>query len=116
MGRVKGGGTDCLMFLAEVYERAGIMEHVEVPYYRPDFMNHQGEERYLEGVMARSKEVASPQPADIALFKWGRVYAHAGIVVDWPKMIHAFSGHGVMYIRGDGGIFAKRPPRFFDPF
>ena len=35
MGRVKGGGTDCLMLLAEVYEAAGVIPHVEIPFYPP---------------------------------------------------------------------------------
>ena len=30
MGRVKGGGTDCLMLLAGLYEAAGVIPHIEV--------------------------------------------------------------------------------------
>jgi cell wall-associated NlpC family hydrolase len=36
MGRIKGGGTDCLMLLAEVYEAAGVIRHLDVPFYPPD--------------------------------------------------------------------------------
>jgi cell wall-associated NlpC family hydrolase len=51
MGRVKGGGVDCLMLLAEVYEAAGVIPHVEIPFYPPDWHLHRGVERYLEGLM-----------------------------------------------------------------
>lgn len=30
MGRVKGGGTDCRMLLAGLYEAAGVIPHIEV--------------------------------------------------------------------------------------
>jgi cell wall-associated NlpC family hydrolase len=125
MGRIKGvqGGTDCLMFLAEVYERAGIIDHVEVPYYRPDFMMHRGEERYLEGVLAHGHEVVSPEPGDVVLYKWGRVFAHAGIVFAWPRIMHAHVKYGVFWGKGDAAELAhdkaaKGPRRlkFISPF
>jgi hypothetical protein len=37
MGRVKGAGTDCLMMLVEVYEAAGVVPHIEVPFYSADW-------------------------------------------------------------------------------
>jgi cell wall-associated NlpC family hydrolase len=87
--RVKGAGCDCLTFLACVYEAAGIIEHVELPFYRPDAMMHSREELYLEGVLARGHEVATPLPGDVVLYKWGRVFAHGGIVFDWPRIRRA---------------------------
>ena len=51
MGRVKGGGVDCLMLLAEVYEAVGVIPHVEIPFYPPDWHLHRGVERYLEGLV-----------------------------------------------------------------
>ncbi len=35
--RVKGAGVDCLMLLAEVYERAGAAPHVVPPFYVQDW-------------------------------------------------------------------------------
>lgn len=124
MGRIKGvkGGTDCLMLLAEVYERAGIIEHVEVPYYRPDFMMHRDEERYLEGVLERGREVPGPQPGDVVLYKWGRVFAHGGIVIAWPQIIHAHFKYGVSLANGLQAQLAydkqgrPRPLKFVSPF
>ena len=52
LARVKGAGVDCLMLLAEVYERAGITAHVEPPFYVPDWHLHRDAERYLDGLRA----------------------------------------------------------------
>lgn len=53
MGRVKGVGCDCLTLIAEVYERAEIVGHVEIPYYPPDWHLHRGVERYMNGLANR---------------------------------------------------------------
>ena len=63
MGRVKGSGTDCLMLLAEVYEAAGVIPHVEVPFYPPDWHLHRGAERYLEGLMQYAREIKASASA-----------------------------------------------------
>jgi len=116
MARVRGTGVDCLTLLVEVYQRAGIVGPIEVPFYRPDFMCHRDDETYLEGLLAHGREVAIPEPADVVLYKWGRVFAHAGIVVGWPQIIHADPKNGV--IRGDGlqGRLGGRPIKFISPF
>ena len=122
MGRVKGGGTDCLMLLAEVYEAAGVIPHVEVPFYPPDWHLHRGVERYLEGLMHYAREIPnvvggpSPQPGDAVLFKFGRCFAHGAIVVAWPHLIHAWHSAGVVYADAGQGQLAQRPTRFFCPF
>jgi cell wall-associated NlpC family hydrolase len=117
MGRANGGGTDCLMLLAEVYESARVIPHIDVPFYPPDWHLHRDAERYLEGVMGYAREVEGPpQQGDVAVFKFGRCFSHAAIVVWWPRLIHAWSDAGVVY--GDGGQppLSGRPVRFFDPF
>src|SRR5262249_4757318 len=58
--RVKGAGVDCLMLLAEVYERAGIVPHLEPPFYVPDWHLHRDAERYLEGLAPHAHEIAGP--------------------------------------------------------
>ena len=47
MGRVKGAGVDCAMFPLEVYREAGLIGHIEIPYYPPDWMLHRSEEIFL---------------------------------------------------------------------
>ena len=116
MGRVKGAGADCLTLLAEVYRRAGVISHVEIPFYPPDWHLHRSAERYMDGLAGYAREVAAPQPGDAALFKFGRCFAHGAIVTGWPRIIHAWNGLGV--VSGDAAKpnLCGRPVRFFDPF
>ena len=117
--RVKGkdGGVDCLMLLAEVYERAGAAPHVDPPFYVPDWHLHRDAERYLEGLTRYAREIAGPpQPGDIALFRFGRTFSHGAIVTGWPRLIHAYWSIGV--VQGDATLYplAARPVKFFSPF
>lgn len=117
MGRVKGGGTDCLMLLAEVYEAAGVVPSIHVPFYSPDWNLHRDAERYLEGVLRYALEVdGPPKMGDLAVFKFGRCFAHGAIVVAWPRLIHAWYNAGVVYADADQPPLVGRPVRFFDPF
>jgi cell wall-associated NlpC family hydrolase len=117
MGRVQGGGTDCLMLLVEVYQAAGIIRHIDVPFYPPDWNLHRSAERYLDGLMCFAHEVAGPpQLGDVALFKFGRCFAHGAIVVSWPRLIHAWWDAGVVYGDAHQPPLAGRAVRFFDPF
>jgi cell wall-associated NlpC family hydrolase len=117
MGRVKGAGTDCLMMLAEVYAAAGVVPHIEVPFYSPDWHLHRDAEHYLIGVTSYAREIQGlPQPGDVALFKFGRCFAHGAIVIEWPRLIHAWHSAGVLYADATQPSLAGRPVRFFDPF
>jgi len=98
--RVKGlqGGVDCLTFVAGVYEYAGIIPRLPIPFYRHDFHLHQDAEYYLygkddtPGILHFCTEIEGPpKPADIVLFKFGHCFAHAAIVEDWPRIIHAWA-------------------------
>ncbi len=117
MGRIKGVGVDCLTLLAEVYERSGVIGHVEIPFYPPDWHLHRSVELYLGGVLDRATEIPGPpQPGDIALFKMGRCFAHGVIVTRWPQLIHAHYSAGVIGGDATQGQLAGRAVRFFDPF
>ncbi|MGC2200918.1 MAG: hydrolase [Stellaceae bacterium] len=117
MGRVKGGGTDCLMLLAEVYEAAGVLPHVEVPFYPADWNLHRDAERYLDGVICYAREIDGPPgPGDVAVFRFGRCFSHGAIVVSWPRLIHAWWDSGVVAGDGDQPPLAGRAVRLFDPF
>jgi hypothetical protein len=52
----------------------------------------------------------------VALFRFGRCFAHGAIITEWPLLIHAWHSGGV--IRGDAlqPLLAGRPVRFFSPF
>jgi cell wall-associated NlpC family hydrolase len=117
MGRIKGGGTDCLMLLAEVYEAAGVIGHVDVPFYPPDWNLHRDAERYLHGLMRYAREIARPpREGDVAVFKFGRCFAHGAIVIAWPRLIHAWCDAGVIFADANQAPLSGRQVRFFDPF
>jgi cell wall-associated NlpC family hydrolase len=125
MGRVKGGGVDCATLLAEVYARAGVAPALEIPFYPPDWHLHRNAERYLEFILGHAQEIAGlPAPGDVALWRFGKCFSHGGIVVDWPLIIHAYSGKGCVHKaawlsrlsegrRDRAGAHDARPVRFF---
>lgn len=125
MGRVKQGGVDCLTLLACVFEEAELVPKIEIPYYPQDWHLHRSEERYLKGLLNFTIEVKTPKPADIVLWKFGRCYSHGAIVVEWPLVIHAYTGIGCVYEDAEASLFLKtvaervsengnpRPHKFF---
>ena len=90
---VKGVGVDCATLLVGVYGAVGLLpEGFDPRPYPTQWHLHQNEERYMNIVLRFAHEVAEPSgPGDIVLFKTGRVYAHGGIILDWPNIIHAKS-------------------------
>ena len=84
------GGTDCIQLLAAAYEGAGIVERVKIEPYAQEWHLHRGAERYLLGLMRYCREVSTPLPGDIALWRFGRTFSHGAIVVEWPIIIHAW--------------------------
>jgi NlpC/P60 family putative phage cell wall peptidase len=91
---IKGAGCDCLGLIYGVYRAVGLVGEIEIPFYRPDQSYHRNEETYLAGLLQYGHEVAHPEPGDVALFKYGRLYWHAAIVIAWPLLIHAFAERG----------------------
>jgi cell wall-associated NlpC family hydrolase len=87
--RVKGVGVDCAMLLAEVYERAGVIPHVDPGHYSPQFGLHRDEEVFEEFVLRHGVEVDAPEPGDCVLFRYGRCYSHGGIMVSEVRFVHA---------------------------
>lgn len=111
--RVKGAGVDCAQILIAVYAACGRIPEVEPGDYPPDWMLHREEERYLGWVQRFAVQVASPQPGDVVLYKVGRCFAHAGIVVAWPTILHAFRREGVVLADGTQGFLAEREATFW---
>ena len=92
MADVKGVGCDCAMLLVRVFCDLKLVEPFDPRPYVKDWHLHRGEERYLDFLLARSREVASPLPGDVILFKYGRCFSHGGIVTrsDPLAIVHAF--------------------------
>ena len=71
MADVKGAGCDCAMLLVRVFCDIGLVEPFDPRPYVKDWHLHRGEERYLDFLLAHAREVASPLPGDVILFKYG---------------------------------------------
>lgn len=115
--RCKGAGVDCVMFLAEVYEAAGAIPHVEPEYYPIDIMRHRlaGPEPVVAWLEKFGEEIANPQPGDIVVYKFGHNFAHAAIIVDdLLNIIHAYKPYNqVVVTRIDEGLLADRPRLYY---
>lgn len=118
-GRVKGknGGVDCAQFAYCVYSEAKQIDPALYPKVEPyprDWFMHRNEDRLLEIVKRFAHETTDPKPADLALWKFGRTYSHAAILLDRPNIIHADVEVGeVILAYENGGRLASRTPIFF---
>lgn len=88
--QIKGVGADCLTFIMGTYQEAELIGHIDVPKYSPQFMLHSSKETYIEGLEKYGYEVETPKKGDIAIWKFGRCFSHAGLVVEWPLVLHAY--------------------------
>lgn len=112
-GGIKGVGVDCAFFLVRVFHAVGLIPDIDPRPYPPDWHFHQDGERFLEWVKQFADEVETPEPGDVAMFKFGRCYAHGSIVIEWPLLIHSQIGQCVREQTADGGYLAGRKVRFF---
>lgn len=115
---VEPGGADCCSLVVAVYEACGLIDHVVLPHYPPDWHLHRSDERYLNAVVERAVEIPVDQaaPGDLVLFRFGRAFAHGAIVIDpgWPHIVHAVWRSGLVYAdRADQGALSARPKRAF---
>lgn len=112
-GRVKGVGVDCAMLPAEVYHACGLIPRVEVDHYPIDWHLHRSEERYLATVLDHATETDRKDVGNFILYRWGRCFAHGAIIVQWPIIIHAWNGVGVMLADGTKGRLSDRETRTY---
>lgn len=105
--RVKGAGVDCGNSLIAWYVEAGLVSDFDTGPYSADWMLHQSEERYLGFVERYLDRVDAPLPGDVAVFKYGHCFSHGALVVEWPKIIHAYQPEGAV-VWGDAtkGVLA----------
>ena len=90
---VKGVGVDCGMILVRVFCDLGLVEPFDPRPYTRDWMLHRDDERYLAFLLARAHEVERPDAGDVILFRFGRCFAHGGIVATSKPLtiVHAFA-------------------------
>lgn len=118
-----GGGTDCAMLLVAVYSNVGLIPKIDPRPYSPQWHVHRNEEAYMKHVLNYAQEVPGPpermpKPGDVVMFKLGNVFAHAAIITDWPRVIHAMGNMAVMKDDISRNTLGKRalayaPQRFF---
>jgi cell wall-associated NlpC family hydrolase len=120
---VKGVGVACGPLLIAVYRSIGIpVGEPKWGLFPKDWHLHTQEERYYDMVAEYSKPVESPEPADMVLFRFNRMdkpkkpYCHGGIVVAWPRIIHAYWGKGVEEIDVSNSPLAVRERVFLSPW
>lgn len=95
--RVKGAGVDCAQLPIAVYSAVGLIEPFEVSYPKDVYL-HKGDEIYINHVLqAGAVEIPAgqAQKGDLALWRWGRAFAHGGIMIPDNKVIHALVDVGV---------------------
>ncbi len=96
--KIKGVGVDCGWLLIEVFNRCGLIPKVDPGDYAKDWHLHHSEEKYLNWVEQFADPVETPQPGDVAIYRFGRTYSHGTIVIDWPTVVHAHIEEGqVLY-------------------
>lgn len=115
---VKGVGVDCGRFVQAVYEACGLVRHFAAGDFPGDWCLHADEERYVTLALEHLIEVPSAEPGDMVLFKWGRVFGHAGLAVSWPCILHVCRvGSRVEYADAtQEPQLKRRETRFFSPF
>lgn len=121
---IKGIGVDCLRLVWNSFIEAGVIVDPgrdSWPHHDVQWSLHQDRDVLVEYVEQYAAEVTDrwALPADIVLIKRpiDRVNAHAGLVVEWPRVIHVFdSASGVT--ESNALAVVRRWPetqfRFFD--
>lgn len=119
LGDVLGAGVDCGMLLVRVYVDTGVVPPFDPRPYSPQWHLHRDDERYLGFLLERGIEVTEPQPGDIMVWKIGRSFAHGGIVVGWPLVVHAYQPEGRVVesdISLPSPLSENKRQRFFNPW
>ena len=115
-GRMKGpqGGVDCAQLVYLTFFNCNLSPEMPLTAYTPDFFCHRGVEQYMDTVLAHCRVVENPKSGDIALFKIGRIFAHGGIVTEWPTIIHADRVAKIVLEENiNSGRLAGKPVKFF---
>ncbi len=89
---MKGVGADCIMILVRVFADTGLIQAIDPRPYADEWFLHRSEELYIGGIEQYAHEVSEPSPGDVMVFRWGRCYAHGGLVtvLDPLTIIHAY--------------------------
>jgi cell wall-associated NlpC family hydrolase len=97
MASLKGIGVDCATLLVCSAKEAGLIpQNFSAGNYTPQWNLNRTAQTYLATIGKVCVEVPPPpRSGDIVVFKFGRVFAHGGIVIEWPRFVHAYQGSAV---------------------
>lgn len=113
----KRGGIDCGMHLVRCFVDPGLVPPFDPRPYSNTWFLHQDEEKYLKIIESCGlREIEGPpQPGDVVVWKVGRLYAHGGIVTQWPRAVHAFKKARICLEEDvtKPGFFTSHPRKFF---
>ena len=95
---IRGAGVDCGMLIVRVFVDLGLCAPFDPRPYPADWHLHRSDERYLGFVTDHCREIDVAAPGDICVFRFGRCYAHGGIVTRAKPLtlVHAFSPAGTV--------------------
>jgi cell wall-associated NlpC family hydrolase len=114
--QLKGLGCDCATFILCVYRQVGLIPEIDPGAYNVQEHLHHETTEYVDTILKYSDEIpeADAQPGDLVLWRVAHAFAHGGIVVAFPTVIHSMMKHGVIYSNANIDCFLqKRPRRFF---
>jgi len=133
-GRLKGVGVDCGTLLLCVYLAGGFLSDEDIATFNrlcpvnQDWFVHAHEEKYFKLVILHARHVLTAisyrtmvaAPGSIVVthhdgeaMRWN----HGGIVVKWPRLIHAVGGFGVREIDAtQDSMWQHREVCVFDPW
>lgn len=107
-GDVKGpkGAVDCAMLQVRTFVDTGILEPFDPRPYSPDHMRHSLKEEFLGWIAPRSRQVKTPRPGDVAVYLFGLVFSHCGLIINSQEIVHAYKrARMVMVSRMDEDFF-----------
>lgn len=114
--QLKGLGCDCATFIICIYRDLGIIPALDPGNYSVQAHLHTDTTEYVDTILKYCDEIpeAEAQPGDLVLWKVARAFAHGGIVIDFPTVIHSMTKHGVIYSNANLDDFLlRRQRRFF---
>lgn len=97
--RIKGVGVDCVQLILAAFKANGIMEDWEPGPYYAHRDRSQDALRMVDMVARfcrKLPEGETPAPGDLALFHGNKGVCHIAIVLEWPRVLHAYRSSGVV--------------------
>ena len=121
---IKGpkGAVDCAMLLRRCAIDTGLVPPFDPRPYAPRWHVHRDEEKFIDFLTGQlgAREIEAPRFGDIAVWRFGRTFSHAGVIINAAEVVHAYWANRMVVktrrdeprLSQDGG--APRAVRYFD--